>query len=470
MKRITIKVPQPNPKQIRFLRDTRKYLAFGGARGGGKSWAVREQALEMALRYAGIRILIVRRTFPELRDNHIVPLCAVIKPEFARYNDSYKEITFRNGSTIKFGYCESEPDMQQYQGRQWDVIYIDEATQLDEIVFQMFKGCVRGVNQFPKWIRLTCNPGGRGHAWVKRLFVDRLYNDREKPEDYGFVQSLMTDNIALMRVQPDYADQFAGLPPKLREAWVLGRWDLFEGQFFEEFVNEPCDKEGKPTKQWTHVIQAFDPPRSWKRYRSYDWGYNKPFSCGWWAVDPHGCYYRILELYGCTETPNEGVKWTDDVQFDKIAQVEREHPWLKGCEIQGVADPSIWNKSKTGVSTADMAARQGIYFRKGDNARIPGWMQVHYRLRFDKDGYPMMYVFEKCKAFIRTMPMLCYDPHMPEDLDSKMEDHVADEVRYFCMMNPLAEPIREAMPEPEYDPLDRKPLVNRRDENYYYRL
>ncbi len=135
--------------------------------------------------------------------------------------------------------------------------------------------------------------------------------------------------------------------------------------------------------------------------------------------------------------PNEGVKWVDDKIFSEIARIEREHPWLKGRRVQGVADPSIWAGAENGISRYDTAVRHRVYFEKGNNDRIPGWMQCHYRLAFDENGYPMMYVFNTCRAFIRTVPLLRYDDHVPEDLDSTMEDHAADEWRYFCMLNPI---------------------------------
>ena len=171
-------------------------------------------------------------------------------------------------------------------------------------------------------------------------------------------------------------------------------------------------------------------------YRSFDFGYAKPFSCAWWAIDYDGRAYRILELYGCTRTPNEGVKWMPDKIFAEIHRIEMEHPQLKGRDIIGVADPSIWDASR-GESVYDTACRNQVYFTPGDNARIPGWMQCQYRLQFDDDGYPMMYVFANCKAFIRTIPLLQYDDHRPEDLDTTAEDHVADEWRYFCMARPI---------------------------------
>ncbi len=462
---IQLRIPKPSEKQRLFLEDRHSYVAYGGARGGGKSWSVRVKSVLLCITHPGIIIMIIRRTYPELRANHIEPLRKMLGRKFARYNDSKKEYAFNNGSTILFRYCASEKDMDNYQGTEADVIFIDEATQFDEKVFRMFVACLRGVNQFPKRVYLTCNPGGKGHAWVKRLFIDRRFKDDEDPNDYSFIQALVQDNDALMKSQPTYIKQLEALPPKLRDAWLYGRWDIFEGQFFEEFSDNP---KGYEERVFTHVIPAFNPPKAWKRYRSFDFGYSKPFSCGWWAVDHHGVYYRILELYGCTDTPDEGVKWTVDKIFREIARIEREHPYLKGHTIEGVADPAIWEASH-GPTIADAAAKEGIYFQKGDNKRIPGWMQMHYRMAFDEDGHPMMYIFDCCKGFIRTIPTLVYSEIKPEDLDTKQEDHIADETRYMCMLNPIAPRVSSTNPTPEYNPLD---LWNddKKDEYTFYRI
>lgn len=445
----------PSDRQLLFLQSRTKYTAFGGARGGGKSWAVRTKAVLMAMQYPGITILIIRRTYPELRENHILPLTDILrcyapdkKDRFGRYNDTAKTITLINGSRIIFGYCAGVKDTPKYQGLEVDVLCVDEATQQDEDTVKRLNACVRGVNGYPKRIYYTCNPGGVGHAWVKRLFIDKIYKDGEYADEYTFIKSLVTDNKALMDSDPDYYKNLMALPPKLRDAWLYGRWDIFDGQFFEEFRERPDPEEVEKActnveramaeHRWTHVIKPFTPPNNWTVYRSYDWGYGKPFSCAWYVVSPDDVIYRILELYGCRKgEPNEGVKWTNEQQFAEIARVEREHPWLRGREIYGVADPSIWDGSK-GKSAAQVASEYGVYFKPGVNARIPGWMQIHYRMRFDDNGYCKLYFFDNCEAIIRTMPLMTYDDHVPEDLDSSLEDHACDELRYMCMCRPIA--------------------------------
>ena len=445
----TLDLGRAQPKQTLFLRDKHRHIAYGGARGGGKSWAVRTKAKLLAFRYPGIKILIVRKTYKELQNNHIEQLTAELAG-FAKYNRSDKMFRFPNGSTISFGYCANEGDLGQYQGAEYDVVFIDEAGQLQESWIRKINLCVRGTNGFPKRTYYTLNPGGPGHAYFKRVFVDRNFNPDERPDDYFFIQAKVEDNKALMDTQPDYLRELENLPPTLRAAWKDGRWDVYEGQFFEDFRDVP---EHYQDRRWTHVIEPFEIPDGWTICRSYDFGYGKPFSCAWWAVDYDGTIYRIMELYGCTRTPNEGVKWTPDKQFEEIHKTEMQHPWLKGKTIIGVADPAIWDASR-GESVADTAARYGVFFTPGDNERIAGWMQCHYRLQFDEDGYPRMYVFNTCWAFIRTIPTLIYDEHRAEDLDTKMEDHVADEWRYFCMSRPI-KPIR-AVKEQRilFDPLD----------------
>lgn len=408
----------------------------------------------LCLKYPGIKCMIIRKTYPELMENHINPMCELLKcyhpdkrERIATYNDSKKNITFPNGSRILFRYCDNEKDAERFQGTEVDILFVDEATHQTEEKMKKLTACVRGVNDFPKRIYFTCNPGNEGHQWVKRLFIDKQYREGENPEDYMFIQSLVTDNKALLASQPDYIKQLEALPEKLRKAWLEGDWNIFSGQFFEDFRDTPdltlCHKAGitpeeaLTQRRFTHVIEPFDIPRGWNIMRSYDFGYNKPFSLGYWAIDYDGILYRLMDVYGCTQTPDEGVKWTPDEQFKHFAEIERTHPWLKGRKIvDSVADPAIWDSSR-GESIAETAMRYGIYFSPGDNERIAGWMQVHYRMQFDQNGYPRMYFFSGCKAARRTLPLMMYSETHPEDLDTKLEDHCPDEIRYMCMSRPI---------------------------------
>ncbi len=447
--KVLYEMPRPFPKQLEFFRANTRYIGYGGARGGGKSWAIRHKAALLALRYPKIKIGIFRRTYPELLENHIKPLIIQLA-SVARYRYSDKEFRFVNGSTIKMLYADNERDIARFQGQEYDIIMIDEATQIPWEWFKIIDVCVRGVNRFPKRTYITCNPGGVGHAWVKRLFVSKDYRDGERAEDYTFTQASVRDNAALLQMSPEYIRNLESLPKKLRDAWLYGSWDLFEGQFFEEFID---DADHYFDRRWTNVIEPFEVPSEWKIFRSFDWGFSKPFSCAWWAVDYDDNAYLILEYYGCTGEPDVGLKYPAPKVFGEIARIEREHRWLRGKQIEGVADSAIW-ASDGGPAIIEAADAEGVFFQKSDKQRIPGWMQVHYRLAFDEDGRTKMQFFNTCKQAIRTITTLQYSRTVPEDLDTTGEDHFADAMRYFCMMRPVAPRHIPKAPVSELNPLD----------------
>ena len=438
----------PNPKQQAFFKAKAAHIGYGGARGGGKSWSGRRKGVMLCMRYDALKVLLLRRTMPELRSNHIIPLRSELYG-YARYNQEEKTFIFPNGSRFIMGYCDNEGDLLQYQGQEFDCIIFEEATNFPEEWIVFIRTSLRTTRtDFKPRCYYTMNPGGVGHEYIKRIFIDRKYKDGENPDDYVFIQATVHDNKVLMDANPEYIKQLEALPEHKKRAHLYGEWDVYEGQVFEEFRNAPNDD-----RTFTHVIEPFTPPAAWRIYRSFDFGYSKPFSCAWWAVDYDGRLYRILELYGCVANePDTGVKWSPDDIFREIARQEREHPWLKDKKIYGVADPAIWDASH-GISIAETGEKYGVYFDPGDHKRIPGWMQLHYRLQFDENGIPMMYVFSCCKAFIRTIPLLVYDDHKPEDINTKQEDHVADETRYMCMMHPM-KPVQIKERKPEvFDPL-----------------
>lgn len=477
---------RPQPKQLRFMERPEYEVLYGGAAGGGKSDALLIEALRQ-VHIPHYRALILRKTFPQLGE--LIDRSQVLYPRIypkAVYNESKHQWRFPSGAKIMFGSMQRTGDRIKYQGRRYDFIGFDELTHFTwEEYSYMFSrnrpSRAPGATEKTRcYIRATTNPGGVGHGWVKARFIDpappmtpiREYATVHTPEGEVrqvrrtriFVPATVYDNKALLDDDPDYIGRLAMLPPKERDALLYGDWDSFEGQYFTEFRMTPdeekCREAGitvgdaQRQRRFVHVIEPFDIPKGWTLHRSYDFGYAKPFSCAWWAVDYEGTAYRILELYGCTEVPNEGVKWSPERQFLKIREIEQTHPWLRGRHIDGVADPAIWDASR-GESIAETAAKFGVYFQPGDHKRIPGWMQCHYRLQFDENGYPRMYVFNTCRAFIRTIPQMMYDTTYMEDLNTKLEDHVADEWRYFCMSRPVAPLV---MPEEKivtFDPLNQ---------------
>ena len=459
-----LRLQKPQPKQILFLKDTHKHVGFGGARGGGKSWVVRFKAILLCLKYPGYQAAIVRPTYPEVQKNHIKPLKDTLCPGYAKFNESRKEFVFFNGSIIYAMYCKDDASAERFNGLELDALFLDEATHFKKEHIDKMRAAVRGANKYPKRIYYTCNPDGVSLGYIKRIFIDKVYEEGEDPEEYSFIQSLLSDNEILMKNDPSYQKYLESLPNSLKQAWLYGRWDVFEGMFFSSFRVSPdpfkCAEAGisveeaKNTHRWTHVIKPFMIPQNWPITRSYDFGYAKPFSVSYYALSPENVGYLVLQFYGRTKNPNEGLKWTPEQQFKHVAEIERSHPLLKGRYIRGVADPSIWDGSR-GKSVNDVAEEYGIYFDKGVNDRIAGWMQCQQRLMFDGNGYSHFYMFDTCQDAIRTIQLMVYDEKKVEDLDTSLEDHWCDDWRYWCMSNPIV-PIE--VPEaftPIYDPLDQ---------------
>ncbi len=281
-----------------------------------------------------------------------------------------------------------------------------------------------------------------------------------------FVPSTVFDNDALLENDPNYLANLAMLPEAERQALLYGSWDSFSGQVFAEWRNDPAHYDDQ---RFTHVIKPFAIPKYWRVFRGFDFGYARPFSVGWFAVDHDGRLYHIRELYGCTGTPNTGVRMTPDQIAAKIKQIENEDPNLKGRVITGVADPSIFDESR-GESVAAMMERSPnfIYWSRGDNTRIPGKMQYHYRLAFDNEGLPMLQVFSTCRHFIRTLPALVYDEKDVEDVNTSQEDHIYDMCRYVLMENPISPRPVEVPERFGDDPLE---LREKREDKYkFFRL
>lgn len=457
----------PQPRQFEFMVRPEDEALYGGAAGGGKSDALVIEATRQVNipHYKG---LILRKTYPQLTEliEKSLRYYTSAFPK-ARFNASEHTWYFPSGAKVVFGSMQHSKDKLNYQGKAYDFIAFDELTHFtyEEYIYLSSRNRANGAGT-RVYMRSTANPGGIGHGWVKERFItaappmttiwesveiENQGNKETRHRSRIFVPSSVFDNKILLANDPNYLTRLASMPEAEKKALLYGDWDSYSGQYFAEWRDNP---EHYDDKQWTHVINPFKIPNHWKVYRSFDWGYNRPFSCGWWAVDTDGIAYRILELYGCTKTPNQGLKWTAKQVFDEIARIEREHEWLKGKNIIGVADPAIFS-SDGGESIAETAQRSRVYFQPGDHQRIPGWMQMHYRLSFDENGFPMMYIFKNCKDFIRTVPTLIYDEHKVEDLDTEGEDHIADEARYFCMMRPITPRVKKVKNKPTHDPLNQ---------------
>ncbi|MBO5973845.1 MAG: terminase family protein, partial [Clostridia bacterium] len=440
---------------------------YGGAAGGGKSDALIIEALRQ-VHLPHYKALILRKTYPQLRE--LVDKTLNYYPRAfpdARYNAGTHTWSFGSGARIIFGAMQYTRDRVKYQGQAFDFIAFDELTHFswDEYSYLFSRNRPNGPGT-RCYIRATANPGGVGHGWVKERFITAAPpltpieeavswhtpdgRQVQRVQKRIFVPSSVFDNPALLGNDPNYVQRLAALPEAERKALLYGDWNSFSGQVFCEWRDDPKHYLDRLN---THVIAPFALPEGWKIYRGLDWGYSKPFSVGWYALDFDGRLYRVREYYGCTDSPNTGVRLEPSAVAREIKRIEQEDPNLRGRNIIGVADPAIWGSDGT-ESIAGLMEREKVFFTRGDHARIDGKMQVHNRLTFDKNGVPMLYVFSTCRHFIRTLPALCYDSVRVEDIDSSGEDHIYDELRYVCMENPIRSPATCAPKRGGWDPLN----------------
>ncbi len=406
----------PNKKQIEFFEATQKYVAYGGARGGGKSWAMRMKLVLLALNYDGIQMLLLRRTLGELRENHLLPLMKLLGGA-ARYIASEKEFRFRNGSRLKLGYCDTENDVLQFQGQSYEVIGMEEATHFTERQFVCLTECNRISGQmkdisFKPRMYFTCNPGGVGHDWVKRLFVDRIYRPNENADDYYFIKSLVFDNKFLIEHDPDYVKTLMALPEMRRKAMLYGDWNAFEGAFFPEFDFE------------THTCIPPEISREWLKFRAMDYGLDMTV-CLWLAVTDDGRILVYRELY----EPN--LILTDAARM--ILQTTPAEEIIRYT----VASPDLWNRrqdsGKSGFEIMSGAGLRGMI--KADDRRIAGWRVVREYLKASADKPPKICISRKCKNLIRTLPLLRFDEFVKEDVSDTPHEltHAPEALRYALM-------------------------------------
>ena len=396
---------KPSSKQKQLFLSRAKYTAYGGARGGGKSWALRRKIILMCIHYPKLKCLLLRRSYGELRYNHILPILTELSGAVG-YSETNKLITFPNGSSVKLGYLSDDGDTLQYQGLEFDVIAVDEATQLTEYQFNILKACLRGNNKNPKRMYLTCNPGGVGHGWVKRLFIDKIYREGERPEDYLFIQATVFDNTALLENDPEYVSQLKSLPEALRSAWLYGSWDIFSGQFFTELSDG------------THITRDFVLPGVCRITGGLDYGFDAA-ALVLLCADAYGRLTVFREFIRSDLTlsaaAREVASVCADLNVDFIA-----------------ASPDLWNRRQdSGISGYETMMRvPGMpALIRADDRRVAGWRAVREFLSSD------MYISDKCPELIRCMSALTYDKNRPEDCSDSPHDitHLPEALRYAVM-------------------------------------
>jgi len=411
-----MKVPVPplNFRQREFFLSKEKFLLYGGAKGGGKSWAIRWKLLLRCFRFPNSKGLLLRRTYPELYRNHILEIQKELKKDIYKYNDQKHTFTFVNGSILELGSCQYEGDVHNYQGAEYDHIGIDEASQFTKFMFDNFRTNLRSVRDDLKLqMYLASNPGGVGHGWLKRLFMDKEYEEGEDPREYKFVPAKVYDNTILMKKQPEYVRELETLPPDLKRAFLDGDWDVFAGQALR-------------WKRDKHIISKI--PYSiedCKRVIGYDWGYNAHGAAVFMAKTPDNHIFQYREIYQNRKTPEE---WARDLKYA-----------MQVTPVDYIILPhDCFAKQQGRDSIAEVFKRNGVGpIRRADSlskgARINGLALFHMYLSEAPDGIPYFQVHESCANTIRTLPELIYDENRSEDIDTDGEDHLYDAIR-MCFL------------------------------------
>lgn len=409
------RVIELTPRQLAFVRAQADEVLFGGAAGGGKSYGQIIDALAFASRYPGSRQLILRRTMPELERTLIRTALLLYPRELYSYNQSGRVGRFRNGSTIEFGYCGAESDVYRYQSAEYDVIRFDELTHFTEHMYLYLMSRVRGANKFPKQIKSTTNPGGVGHDWVKRRFVDIGPADCLYKFGTGsriFLPAKLSDNRFLMRSDPLYATRMQNLSCEERRALLEGEWDLQEGRYFSEWSRE------------IHLIEPFELPSDWRRVFTMDYGLD--MLAGYWiACAPDGRAYVYRELYEPDHIISSAARRILELTSEEI------------CVWYAPAD--LWNRRQdTGKSAAEIFAEHGIELTRSSSGRVSGWYALKELLhpRTDEQGglTAGILFFNTCVNAARCIPAILRDPANPNDCAVQPHEltHAPDAIRYFA--------------------------------------
>ena len=442
--------PNTGP-QTEFLAAPEREVFYGGARGGGKSYAMLVDPLRYCHKETH-RALLIRRTMPELRDliNHSQRLYSKAFPG-AKWREQEKEWRFPSGAKIEFGYAENMTDALRYQGQSYTWIGIDELPQYPSPdIYNFLRSSLRSVDtEIPVYMRATGNPGNIGSQWVREMFVDPAVPNfafdinidtpnGNKVITRRFIPAKLQDNPYLIQTD-DYYVMLASLPEIQRKQFLDGDWDAFEDSAFPEFSKS------------IHVVDPFEVPKGWQRFRAADWGYSSPACVLWFAIDYDNNLWIYRELYT--------QKITADVFGRKVLELER------GEYVRyGVLDASTWAKrGDIGPSIAETMIQTGCRWRPSDRtpkSRISGKLEIHKRLKVsdDKKKEPGLRIFSTCRNLIRTLPLLPLDDNNPEDVNTHVEDHAYDALRYGCMSRPMHTSYANRFnrtPKPQFQPVDR---------------
>lgn len=429
------------PKQRQCLDAMEEYpiTGYGGAKGGGKSHGVRNIMLYRRFKYPGSIGRIFRRTFPELLDNHINPLFTQFPDLRSFYNKQEKILNLPNGSTLHFNHCQNEDDVFLYQGRETHDLAIDQAEQWTHQMYSILRGSNRSsVAGIQAKTLLTFNPGDIGHAWLKRLFIERRYHANERGSDHHFIQALVDDNAALMQNDPDYVRRLEAEPNEaLRKAYRFGDWDIFAGQFFGEIRKE------------IHFIKPFDIPPHWNIFGAYDYGFGHCASFGWYACDEDGNVYKYREYVKAGQRVDQFAQY-----LNQFADTPHLYPIVAGWDC--------WNKRSHTINedegprpptVAEEFSKHGIILRRANIDRIQGAAHLRSYLAWEgrPNNRPKLFIFNNCTITYETIARMIHDPDNLEDVlkvdsvdgDPMTGDDAYDETRYALMSRPaLTDPVQ----------------------------
>lgn len=403
-------------KQKQFIDASENEVLFGGAAGGGKSYGQIVDALLFALKYPGSKQLILRRTFSEL-DKSLIRACLSLYPKsIFSFNSSSHTGRFKNGSCIDFGYCANENDVYQYQSAEYDCIRFDELTHFTEMQYVYLISRVRGANSFPKQIKSSTNPGGVGHTWVKARFVDSAVPGTRFSAKGDmtriFIPSLLSDNYFLTKKDPSYKLRLESLPEREKKALLYGDWNIFEGQYFDEFSKEK------------HVIEPFEIPQSWRKYRTIDYGLDR-LAVLWIAISGDGCAYVYREY--C----ESGLPISAAAKAILERTPEREDIYAT------LAPPDLFSRTQeSGKTKSSIFAEFGVNFTKTSNDRECGWLAIKELLRATQSE-PKLKIFKTCTEIIRCLPALAIDKIRPTDCANEPHEitHAPDALRGFAIFH-----------------------------------
>lgn len=413
-------------QQTKALSVDAHTVLYGGARGGGKTeaglaWLIEPQYLDNPQ----FRALVLRRNYDDLRD-------WIDRAKFFyRFLDvqtvgNPTEFRFPSGAKFRTGHLSEDTAFQKYLGHQYHKLLIEEVTLIpNELDYERVTSSVRSPHpEMPPRIFLTTNPGGQGHNWVKKRFVKDPNeviiggNDRTQV----FIPSTIYDNPTLVESDPDYVKQLESLPEELRKMWLLGDWDVFQGQFFSTF------------NRAEHVVDPYEIPESWYKYRCIDYGYRAPFACLWFAVDFDQNVHVYREHYEAGQELHYHINKINELSGDEDYMATIIDPSTY------ISNPQNTNRSDviapSNQSIADIMLFKGIPTMRANNNRMSGWNLVreylHETNTKDKKGGDIK-IFKNCSNLIEEFATAIYSKSKPEDLDTDGSDHALDSLRYGLM-------------------------------------